>query len=135
MSRIDELLDNLQVAADSFNRIPQAAIDVLSERHRQVAVEGFDERHDDRHDRGELARAAVSYATHSIVVAELLADGMPPEKIVAASMNAGVPRTWPWDRIWWKPQDPRRNLVRAAALIIAEIERLDRAEARKAGQK
>lgn len=34
---------------------------------------------------------------------------------------------WPWQRKWWKPKDPRRDLVRAGALIIAEIERIDRA--------
>lgn len=39
---------------------------------------------------------------------------------------------WPWDREWWKPKDRRRNLVRAAALLIAEIERLDRAEDKEA---
>jgi hypothetical protein len=27
---------------------------------------------------------------------------------------------------WWKANDRRSNLVRAAALILAEIERLDR---------
>jgi hypothetical protein len=34
---------------------------------------------------------------------------------------------WPWDLKWWKPTTPRRDLVKAAALIVAEIERLDRA--------
>lgn len=29
-------------------------------------------------------------------------------------------------RDWWKPKDRRRNLVKAGALIVAEIERLDR---------
>ena len=33
---------------------------------------------------------------------------------------------WPWAAEWWKPKDCRRNLVRAGALILAEIERLDR---------
>jgi len=33
---------------------------------------------------------------------------------------------WPWDPKWWKPKDRRRDLVRAAALIIAEIDRHDR---------
>ena len=28
---------------------------------------------------------------------------------------------------WWKPTDCRRDLVKAGALILAEIERLDRA--------
>jgi hypothetical protein len=34
---------------------------------------------------------------------------------------------WPWHDDWWKPKDRRRDLIRAAALIVAEIERLDRA--------
>jgi hypothetical protein len=35
------------------------------------------------------------------------------------------PACWPWTRDWWKPQDFRRDLVRAAALILAELERFD----------
>ena len=31
-----------------------------------------------------------------------------------------------WDSEWWKPKDRRRDLIRAGALIVAEIERLDR---------
>lgn len=38
---------------------------------------------------------------------------------------------WPWDESWWKPTNRRRDLVKAGALILAEIERLDRAEAPK----
>ena len=41
-------------------------------------------------------------------------------------------RWWPWSLDWWKPKDPRRDLVRAGALIVAEIERLDRQPARGA---
>ena len=43
----------------------------------------------------------------------------------------GAPFGWPhtWDASWWKPKDRRRDLVRAGALIIAEIERLDRLDA------
>jgi hypothetical protein len=37
---------------------------------------------------------------------------------------------WPWDASWWKPSnDPVRNLVKAGALIAAEIDRLQRAAA------
>jgi hypothetical protein len=36
------------------------------------------------------------------------------------------PALFPWSREWWKPQNRRRDLIRAAVLIIAEIERLDR---------
>jgi hypothetical protein len=39
----------------------------------------------------------------------------------------GVPKMWPWARQWWKPTGARRDLVKAAALLLAEIERIDRA--------
>lgn len=48
---------------------------------------------------------------------------------------------WPWPSKWWKPKSQRRDLVRAGALILAEIERLDRqqpnteAETRQTAQK
>ena len=61
-----------------------------------------------------MALAAACYARHAIV---------PPAL-------SDVPATWPWGASWWKPGDPRRMLVKAAALILAEIERLDRAAAR-----
>jgi hypothetical protein len=38
-----------------------------------------------------------------------------------------TPALWPWATAWWKPRDRRRNLVRAAALVLADIERIDRA--------
>jgi hypothetical protein len=33
---------------------------------------------------------------------------------------------WPFERSAWKPKSPRSDMVKAAALIVAEIERLDR---------
>lgn len=33
----------------------------------------------------------------------------------------------PWSRAWFKPTQPRRDLVKAGALTLAEIERIDRA--------
>jgi hypothetical protein len=56
-------------------------------------------------------------------------------KAAAAYALAGVPRYasdgwpelfWPWPKTRFRPGAPRDNLVRAAALIVAEIERLDR---------
>lgn len=36
---------------------------------------------------------------------------------------------WPWDENWWKPSlDPIRNLVKAGALLAAEIDRLQRSK-------
>lgn len=89
----------------------RAAVDVLAERRRQVEAEGWSTEHDDEHLPGELALAAASY--------------------VCADEGEAPPAIWPWDWAWWKPESRRRNLVKAAALILAEIERLDRAEAAK----
>jgi len=86
-----------------------AISDVIAERERQQTVEGWTPKHDDTHNRGELSRAAICYA-----------DPL-------NEMRASPPAKWPWDATWWKPKDRRADLVRAGALILAEIERLDRA--------
>lgn len=95
--------------------------DIGHERQRQIDNEQFDARHDDRHDFGELLDAAMCYVAISRR---------------GYSMNSFlqeiVSRLWPWDKEWWKPKDRRRNLVKAAALIVAEIDRLDRAAAKAA---
>ena len=95
----------------------RAIHDVEAERHRQVFEEGFIEQHDDLHDKGEMARAAAAYAIHSA----RFRDANEKEYRIKAAHPE-----WPWSRQWWKPKDRRRDLIRAAALIIAEIERLDR---------
>ena len=91
---------------------PRAWLDVLAERRRQISEEGWTPEHDDQHGDGELAAAGATYA------------------LSAASGIVEQPfhRTWPWLNAWWKPTDPRRDLVKAGALILAEIERLDRAD-------
>ncbi len=88
----------------------KAIDDVVEERLRQIAREGWTYEHDDQHSGGELCAAGGCYA--------LYADAYP---------NQGEPPpAWPWAPEWWKPKDFRRDLVRAAALVIAEIERFDR---------
>lgn len=43
--------------------------------------------------------------------------------------------SWPFDASWWKPSnDPIRNLIKAGALIAAEIDRLQRLAANKSDQ-
>lgn len=105
----------------------QAALDVLAERQRQRDVEGWTPEHDDAHDKGELIAAALSYAANAAVRVRLVGEGLSADKIDELSAKADLPRTWPWERSWWKPAGgTRRILVKAAALLIAEIERLDR---------
>ena len=95
----------------------QAAKDVLAERERQKSVEGWTPEHDDQHRKGALAAAGGCYA---LFADYYLAEGHPPE-------------FWPWDAKWWKPSLARRNLIKAGALILAEIERFDRADAIEKG--
>ena len=94
----------------------QALRDVLAERQRQIA-KGHDAAHDDAHDKGELARAASNYAYHATVYSPL------------GHLNYGPGPSWPFERSAWKPESPRADLVKAGALILAEIERLDRDDA------
>ena len=95
--------------------------EIAAERKRQIDVEKFDITHDDReNDSGGLACAAATYA------ANVAADLMLEENILAPRIKAVVQWLWPWHPKWWKPKSPRRDLIRAAALIVAEIERLDR---------
>lgn len=87
-----------------------ASIDVIDERVRQLEAEDWDYEHDDQYVNRELVTAAVCYAE----------QGSNPYTV-------GVqPMVWPWGADDWKPKSYRENLVRAAALLIAEIERIDR---------
>ena len=112
--------------------LTKAAEDVLAERRRQVEVEGWTTERDDKiHPRGELARAAACYALESAGVLRGKTVTTPSD--VEYSRGASYsfrPSYWPWCVSWWKPSNRRRNLVKAGALILAEIERLDRAAAR-----
>lgn len=88
----------------------QAALDVTAERRRQIEELGWHHDHDDGHDRGELAKAAACYALGEIGV----------------SGSREFVSFWPWAN-GGPSRDQRSNLVKAGALILAEIERLDRA--------
>lgn len=90
----------------------QASIDVVDERVRQLEAEEWDYAHDDQYVDGELVQAASCYAN-----ATLQEPWMPVTV---------TPVDWPWGHDDWKPKTYRENLVRAAALLIAEIERIDR---------
>ncbi|MEO1024041.1 MAG: hypothetical protein AAFX07_00625 [Pseudomonadota bacterium] len=103
------------------------ARDVLAERERQETKEGWTLAHDDQHSNGQLALAADSYCFNAALY-QHLNDAIDNR----VYRSTPVPINWPFDGERWKPKSPREDLVRAAALIIAEIERLDRAAARAA---
>ena len=92
---------------------------IIDERTRQQDAEGWTPQHDDTHTDGELARAAACYA----VAASAQLQGCDSDEI----HDLTVPRVdWPWDEEAFKLADPMRNLIKAGALILAEIERLQR---------
>ncbi|OCC05080.1 hypothetical protein BA190_09195 [Labrys sp. WJW] len=95
----------------------RAIVDVLAERRRQVTVEGWTPEHDDAHTDFSMTKAAIAYAMTAAA------------RIYVTNLRRAV-AWWPWAAKWWKPKGRRQDLVRAAALIIAEIERLDRAAER-----
>lgn len=109
----------------------KAINDVLIERARQINVEGWDAGHDDQHEGGALAAAAACYAHRAQwELRERKRGDESPE----LDRDDIITALWPFDETWWKPKNPRRDLVRAAALILAEIERLDRQAERDPGE-
>lgn len=88
-----------------------ALLAIRDERRRQIEVEGFNSTHDAEHSIGELERAGACYALSAAADRRLYAESPPP--------------FWPWSDAWWKPKAPRQDLVRAGALILAAIEKID----------
>ncbi|WIX36867.1 hypothetical protein QCC08_24650 [Pseudomonas aeruginosa] len=104
------------LAAATGRSVPQAWLDVQAERRRQVEAENWTPEHDDQHSDGQMAQAAGCYALHAGGIGTDWPGGI----------RNGSALFWPWDEEWWKPKSARENLVRAGALVLAEIERLDR---------
>lgn len=105
----DEILD----AKFQIEHIPGHEL-IESERDRQIHEEGYKWDHDDAHIDCSLIQAAITYAT-------------PPER---RKMVGPIPFNWPWEDRFWKPtpNDRVRELVKAGALIAAEIDRVQRLE-------
>lgn len=93
--------------------VSAVVLEIQHERDRQVAVEGWTPKHDDTHTTGDLAVAAACYALNTTWLNHI-------------GKRELVDKYWPWPK-GWKPKDPRRDLIRATALLVAEIERRDRA--------
>ena len=135
LSTLDKLRDELR-APETFlaliKRVErlEAAVrvkafaDVLLECDLQIDEEGFTTDHD-KLVGGELAMAAAHYAAYA---------SRDDNTRSFLNIQQWFPEKFPFDRSWWKPKDRRRDLVRAAGLIIAEIKRLDRKSKREDAQ-
>ena len=82
----------------------QAEIDILAEREKQRAK--WDTGHDDEHDDGQLAKAAGA---------------------MALNVHNPASNWWGYALTLKHTGNRRKQLVIAAALLIAEVERIDRA--------
>ncbi|MGE4298929.1 MAG: hypothetical protein AB7E47_12950 [Desulfovibrionaceae bacterium] len=110
MARAGELAQDVEIVS------PRARIvaEVLTERSRQE--EKYPLAHDDAHDYGQLAHAMACYAVS-----------------VDLTWPDGQADVWPWrdrdkDKIAAMPD--RKRLIRAVAMGLAELERMDRAALR-----
>ncbi|HAW0941999.1 TPA: ead/Ea22-like family protein [Escherichia coli] len=100
-----------EVRAQGVKSLSNAVQSVIAERQRHQSVEGWTPEHDDQYSKSQLLWASSCYVLNAI-----------------HPFNR-IPFGWPWTPEWWKPTNPRRDLVKAGALILAEIERIDRQEA------
>lgn len=112
--------------------------EIAAERRRQTEREGWSIEHDDEHDDCSLAGAAACYALPEKHRGSIRLRRREERDIATrgecpimrtVTVNYDVPQQWPasWHPSWWKPKDRRHDLIRAAALIVAELERIDRA--------
>lgn len=95
----------------ALHHVSHAGLDVLAERAAQVSQRGYRPEADDRYVKRDLAKAAAAYALAAV-------DG--------GLNNSRAKEVYPWKGDPFS-RDQRFNLVRAGALIIAELDRLNRA--------
>lgn len=92
---------------------------IAEERLRQVSKLGWTAKHDDEHFNGELSRAAAVYAMGK--------DFRYLDSGISNSETPSLPRAWPWiERCKVEDGSQIGNLIKAGALIAAEIDRLNR---------
>jgi len=96
---------------------------ISEERLRQIEKEHWTNEHDDEHGDFELSTAGACYAlrfkAHKVI---------PLDAHVKLTVFEVIDKLWPWDSKRWKPtpNDPIKQLIKAGALIAAEIDRLQR---------
>ena len=104
--------------------LTDAARDVLAERQRQITEKGHTVDDDAIYnDQGQMSYAAAGLAVLASEAATDIVCGL-TSGLTYADECIGKPEPWPHN--WkYKPATPRRNLVVAAAFLLAEIERID----------
>lgn len=101
---------------DGIMNASKAGLDVLAERARHRRMEGYNDAHDDAQTDFTLTAGALAYALDAY-----------KRGTTGRGFDDRPPEYWPWEAEDWRPKELRRNLVNGASMLIAEIERLDRA--------
>jgi hypothetical protein len=105
---------------------------IAAERQRQIKIEGYDLAHDDEHADRELARAGAAYAYVASLGEDIRARFRSWYEFLDTEHVGRTAILWPWGMHVFKPTSPRRDLIKSAALIVAQIGVLDRAKRRGA---
>ncbi|AYO01076.1 hypothetical protein D8767_19820 [Pseudomonas sp. LTGT-11-2Z] len=121
----DQIKETRELLEEQSPTWSTAIRDLLAERRRQVREEGHTLERDDQYTTGQLAQAAGAYAFWADPRGASQDDHID-------YLNSRPTGLWPWAKEHWKPTSPRLMLIKAGALILAEIERLDRQMAREA---
>lgn len=82
--------------------------EIVAERKRQIHDKGYTLENDDAYTNNELIDAAIAYCTS------------------AKKETAAAKECWPWSLEHFKPSEDRRDIIKAIALLMAEVDRLDR---------
>jgi len=96
---------------------------ITEERQRQISQEGWTPNHDDKMRHGQIAEAALTY-----IETHLIRENFNEDKVAVRIADVAGDR-WPWAEQWFKPKNSIHDLVKAGALIAAEIDRLQRLNA------
>ncbi|WP_395739289.1 hypothetical protein [Prosthecobacter sp.] len=105
---------------------------IKEERQRQIKEEGWTPEHDDGHDCGQMGNAAAIYALAS----SYLSSGNDLNETWTQMIDERLMRFWPWEPEWLKiSPDAVRNLTKAGALIVAEIDRIQRLQSKSSPTK
>lgn len=106
--------DQVSILSELLAELEESGIGLIAkERERQINKLGYTADHDRQYIYHELAMAAICYAI--------------PEDYRDPKLISDI---WPWDSEFWKP-DPdnrKREIIKACALLMAEYDRLEAME-------
>lgn len=104
----------------------KTAIQLIEDERMRQQAKGFTLDHDDQHELGELTEAAQCYAC--VASAQIRGSGVEEWPVDMFNGFYDSLLEWPFEESAYHPSEHAlTNLVKAGAMIVAEIERVHRA--------